>query len=116
MTATSPLIVTCPRCRRRVLAARWDHHENTLIGQPVIDPIALTTQQILACIITGTRLWQIYPHNGHTVTSHRTRWWPTHQNHPGGHTAPEHDCDTHWAAPTLNLAPDPVLTPADCPF
>lgn len=114
MTATTPILASCPRCRRRVLEVRWDHHEDTLIGEPTLEPVALDRQQITACVIAGIPLWLIHQHAGRTVTSHRTRWWP--RTLVPGHTAPVHACGRIWDAFPITLAPDPHTTPDQCPF
>lgn len=113
MSAT-PVLVSCRRCRARVLEVRADWHEGIVIGEPRLDPVTLDRQQILACVITGIPLWQVHQHAGRPVTSLRTRWWPTKPL--PGHTAPEHACRRTWEAFPLSLAPDPTLIPDTCPF
>lgn len=114
MSATTPRYVTCPRCRARVLEARWDYQGDFLIGTPLLDAVALQPSQIVACVVTGIRLWQVHQHAGHTVTSRRTRWWPTRP--VDGDVVAEHACGRVWDAPPLDLAPDPDVIPDVCPF
>lgn len=114
MSTRTPVYATCPDCRRRVLEVRHDHHQGILIGEPRLDPVSLDEQQIVACVITGARIWQLHDQAGEPVTSRRTRWWPL--NPIPGHVVPEHVCSRVWDAPRLNLAPDPSATPDTCPF
>jgi hypothetical protein len=114
MTTTTPLLAACPRCRARVLEVRWDHHEDTLIGAPALDPVTLDPHQVLACVVAGIPLWQVHEYAGHPVTSQRTAWWPTAPL--PGHIAPAHRCGTAWDAFPLDLSPDTTLTPDTAPF
>lgn len=114
MTATTPLLVACRACGARVLEVRWDYQQDTLIGEPRLDPIGLDHQQIVACIITGIRLWQIHEHARRHVTSRRTAWWP--RKPVPGFTAPEHACGASWDALPISLAPEFTPIPDTCPF
>lgn len=114
MSAKAPLAARCGRCSRRVLEVRADHHLGVLIGTPRLDPVGLTRDQVLACVLTGIRVWQIQEHAGKTATSLRTRYWPMRP--VDGHTAPEHTCTRTWDAPALDLAPDEVVYPDQPPF
>jgi hypothetical protein len=114
MTATTPLAATCTRCGAYVLEVRWDFHQDVLIGAPLLDPVSLDRQQVLACVITGVPLWQVDTRGDRTITSHRTRFWPRHP--VPGHIAPEHRCGHQWDAFPLELAPDPTTIPELCPF
>lgn len=115
MSATTPLAATCTKCGRRVLEVRWDFDLDTLIGRPRLDPIELDAQQIVACVITGMPLWQVYEHAGRTVTSQRGPLWP--REPMPGHIVPEHTCDRTWTGPAVILAdPAPAATSATPPF
>lgn len=114
MPATAPLRTHCPRCGVTVLQVRWDWQENTIIGEPILDPVALDQTQILASVLTGIPLWQIQPRLGSWVTSQRGRWWPTGPT--PGHTVPEHACGRHWAGPPVRLAHDPATAFTECPY
>jgi hypothetical protein len=114
MTATAPLVAPCRRCGRRVLEVRADFQLGVLVGEPRIDPVRLDRDQVIACVLTGVRLWQIQEYAGSTTTSSRSRYWP--QRPVDGHTAPEHTCGRVWSAPSLNLAPDEVVIPEQPPF
>lgn len=114
MSATTPRYVTCPRCRARVLEVRWDYQMDILIGTPLLDPVALGQLQIVACVITGVKLWQVHEHAGRPVTSRRSRWWPTKP--VAGEISPEHRCKHTWDAPALDLAPEVTVYPDRPPF
>jgi hypothetical protein len=114
MSQITPRYVTCPRCRSRVLEARWDFQMNTLIGTPLLQPVSLTPDQIVACIITSIPLWQVHEHAGKPITSRRTPWWP--RGPIAGDIAPEHACGRTWDAPALDLAPDEIVYPDQPPF
>ncbi|EYT59771.1 hypothetical protein [Microbacterium sp. UCD-TDU] len=114
MTATTPLFITCPRCSRQVLEVRADWQLGVLIGTPRLDAVQLDPTQITACILTGLELWQVHTWAGKTVTSRRSRWWPTEP--VAGTTAPRHACGRVWDAPALDLAPDKASAPEKCPF
>jgi hypothetical protein len=114
MSATTPLFITCPRCDRQVLEARADWQLGVLIGTPRLDAVQLDSTQITACIITGLELWQIHTWAGRTVTSRRSRWWPTAP--VAGTTVPRHSCARVWDAPALNLAPPNAPAFAEPPF
>lgn len=109
-TSKSPLLTTCRRCAVPVLEVR-DDFRGILGGTPRLDPVNLDQQQILACIIVGTPLWQIQKRPlGNWVTSQRTRYWP--RKPVDGYTAPEHKCGTIWDAFPVDLAP-PQPQPID---
>lgn len=114
MTATTPRYATCNRCGARVLEVRWDYQIDSLFGAPLLDPVVLDEQQIVACVIADIPLWQIHKHAGQHVTSRRTRWWPT--SPMAGATSPLHACGRSWPAPALDIAPEPTTTPDTCPF
>ncbi|MEQ6898988.1 hypothetical protein [Microbacterium sp. KR10-403] len=115
MTAITPLTARCPRCGRTVLEVRWDWQEDLLVGAPVLDLVALDQAQQFACVLTGVRLWQVYPYGRRWVTSQWNRWWPGRRDREG-HTVPAHSCDRRWDAPAVSIAPDPTQTPTVCPF
>lgn len=114
MITKAPLATRCGRCGRQVLEAREDWHEGVLIGDPRIDPVALDSTQLLACVIAGVRVWQLHQVAGHWVSSVRSRYWP--RRPIDGHVSPAHDCGRIWTAPRLNLAPDASHVPDICPF
>lgn len=114
MSTLTPRYVTCPRCQACVLEARWDYQNDTLFGTPLLDPVALNSQQLVACVITDVPLWQVHKHAGRHVTSRRTHRWPTRPV-PGA-TVPAHACGRTWPGQPLQLAPDPTTIPDTCPF
>lgn len=114
MTATAPLFIDCPRCKRHVLEVRADWQLGVLVGTPRLDAVQLDAGQITACIITGIRLWQIQRRSGRLITSGRSRWWPTEP--VPGFTVPEHACGRIWDAPALDLAPAPLPMFVTPPF
>lgn len=114
MSVKAPLETRCPRCGRGVLEVRDDWREGVLIGTPRIDPVALTADQIVACVLAGIRVWQVHQRAGRWVTSARSRWWP--RRPIPGHIAPSHHCARAWDAPRLQLAPDASHVPDICPF
>lgn len=111
---TASLFARCPRCDRQVLEVRADWDLGVLVGTPRLDAVQLDQEQIIACIITGLRLWQIQEHAGTTVTSSRSRWWP--REPVPGHTVPEHSCGRVWDAPAIDLAPAEIVYPDQPPF
>lgn len=114
MTTKTPILASCRRCGARVLEVRWDWRDDTLIGEPLLDPVSLDRHQVLACVLTDVALWQVQEHAGHPVTSRRTRWWP--RRPIAGHTAPEHACGRVWDAFPISLAPNPTHIPDVCPY
>ena len=114
MTSKAPRYVTCTRCRVRVLEVRDDFQLGVLVGMPLLDPVALSQLQVVACVITGVQLWQVHEHAGKTVTSVRSRWWP--RRPIDGEISPRHRCGTTWDAPALNLAPEETVYPDQPPF
>lgn len=116
MSAVSPLAASCPRCHARVLDVRVDFDLGVLIGAPRLDPTVLEDAGIVACVITGIRLWQVYEHAGRTVTSQRSAGWPR-KPMPGVVLA-EHTCKRVWPGAPIDLAPltAPTTVPDICPF
>lgn len=114
MTRTTPRYITCPRCGRRAIEARWDYQGDMLIGTPLLDPVKLTLTQITAAVITSIPLWQIQEHAGRPITSRRHTWWP--RRPVDGTTVPEHACGRVWDAPTVDLAVDDPTYPDQPPF
>ncbi|WP_091232557.1 hypothetical protein [Microbacterium sp. 3J1] len=114
MKTKAPLFINCPRCNRRVLEVREDFELGVLVGTPRLDAVQLKPDHIVACIITGIRLWQIQERAGHTITSGRSRWWP--REPVPGFTVPEHSCGRVWDAPAIDLAPDEIVYPDQPPF
>lgn len=114
MIAKAPLAARCGRCGRDVLEARDDWHQGVLLADPRIDPVDLSADQLLACVIAGIQVWQLHQVAGRWVTSLRSRYWP--RRPVDGPIAPAHDCDRTWSAPRLNLAPDVTHVPDACPF
>lgn len=110
MSAVSPLMTKCRRCAAHVLEVRVDFDLGVLVGSPHLDPVVLTDQQVVACVITGAPLWQVYEYGGRTVTSQRGRLWP--REPMPGEIVPEHDCARTWTGPPLVLAQPkpPALT------
>lgn len=110
----APVYVTCPTCRRRVLEVQWDYRDNFLLQHTLLDPVALDQQQILACVITDVRLWQLQRGGEGYRTSRRSRWWP--RRPVPGHTLPEHQCQRTWDAFPIDLARPEDLLPVNAPF
>jgi len=115
VTATTPLVGTCPRCKARVLEVRWDYELDLVVGKPRLDLTVLSLEQITACIITGRDLWQLHEHAGRKVTSHRSRWWP--RAPIDGTVHAEHRCGTVWPGTDVILAePQPPAPVTEPPF
>ncbi|WP_431800356.1 hypothetical protein [Microbacterium kunmingense] len=114
MTRPNPDLISCPRCRRRVLEVTWDYQADFLFGMPRLDPVTLDQQQIVACVITGVPLWQLHRNARGLLTSHRTRWWP--RRPIPGHIVPEHHCTRQWDAFPIDLTTTDTVTPAEAPF
>ncbi|MFI8593760.1 hypothetical protein ACIGCK_04930 [Microbacterium sp. NPDC078428] len=114
VTARAPLAAVCARCGARVLEVRWDHYWDTLIGTPLLDPVALDQQQIVACVITRVRLWQLQLDARGWRTSHRGPYWPPHP--VPGHVLPEHRCGHAWDAFPVDLSGDTPTYPDIPPF
>jgi len=114
MTAITPLMTVCGRCGRHVLEVRVDFDLGLLVGSPRIDPVELDNTQVVASVITGVPLWQVYEHGGRTVTSQRGRLWP--REPMPGVIAPEHDCARTWTGPPLVLAQPMPAALTEPPF
>lgn len=114
MSAVTPLMTACRRCGRHVLEVRIDFDLGVPVGTPRIDPVTLTPEQVVACVITDVPLWQVYEHGGRTVTSQRGRLWP--REPMPGDTVPEHACTRTWTGPPLVLAQPKTPTLTEPPF
>ena len=115
-----PLVESCPKCGRRVLAVREDDYHEFVIGRPLIDPVALNQQQVIACVLAGIDLWQVTRRVLGWVTAHRDVSWP-YPPKPGqppypGHIAPVHRCTATWDAPPIDTQPDRAPVPDKPPF
>src|SRR4051794_25909122 len=118
MSSRDPKPSPCGWCGTPTIEVTWDEQmDMPPFGTTRLEPHALDAPHILAAIVAGRDLWQLYNNALGIRTRKRGRAWPRRNKNPPGHTLTTHQCGYHYTGlPEITLDTVRPPTPENPPF